>query len=265
VAHDPVILARDGAVALIRLNRPDAGNTIDMALAASLEARCREAAEDRSVRAVLFTGEGKLFCGGGDISAFASAGADAGAFLFDLATRLHQSVEILAAMEKPLVVAVNGPAAGAGLSLAIAGDVVIAARSAHFSAAYGAVGLTPDGGMSWLLPRVVGLRRAQEIILTNRRIGADEAAAIGLVTRVVDDAALAGEALAAAHALAAGPVAALAGARALLAEGAGRDLAGQLRAEANRIAQAGAGSEAREGISAFLARRKPDFLQGQTQ
>ncbi len=168
-------------------------------------------------------------------------------------------------MEKPLVVAVNGPAAGAGLSLAIAGDVVIAARSAHFSAAYGAVGLTPDGGMSWLLPRVVGLRRAQEIILTNRRIGADEAAAIGLVTRVVDDAALAGEALAAAHALAAGPVAALAGARALLAEGAGRDLAGQLRAEANRIAQAGAGSEAREGISAFLARRKPDFLQGQTQ
>ena len=257
---EPEVLSRhEGALALLTLNRPQAGNTVNMALAQSLSQAVDAAIADPAVRCLVLTGAGKLFCGGGDIGAFAAAGGDAGAFLFDLANALHLAVRALAASPKPLVTLINGPAAGAGLSLAIAGDVVLAADTAHFTAAYGAVGLTPDGGMSWLLPRLVGLRRAQEIILANRRIPAEEAAAIGLVTRVVPGESLMAEGLAAAQALADGPVGALGGARALLAQSLYTDLATQLDREAARIAEAGSGPEAAEGIAAFLQRRKPDF------
>lgn len=255
----PVLFERDGELAILTLNRPEAGNTVNMALAQALEQAVDAALGDADVRCIVLTGAGKLFCGGGDIGAFAAAGGDAGAFLFDLAEALHKSVKKLAQGGKPLVTLVNGPAAGAGLSLAIAGDVALAAPSAHFTAAYGSVGLTPDGGMSWLLPRLVGLRRAQEIILTNRRIGADEAAAIGLVTRVVAEGALMDEGLAVARALARGPLAAIGGARGLLSQSGQNDFSTQLDSEARRIAEAGNTAEAREGIAAFLERRKPDF------
>ncbi|PIK71576.1 hypothetical protein CS379_18575 [Methylobacterium frigidaeris] len=169
------------------------------------------------------------------------------------------AVSRLMRMEKPLLVLVNGPAAGAGLSLAIAGDVVLAAGSAHFTAAYGGVGLSPDGGMSWLLPRLVGLRRAQEIILTNRRIGAEEAERIGLVTRTVEDAALASEGAEVAAGLATSATRALGLARGLLADSLSSGLETQLEREARAIAEAGRTPDGREGIAAFLARRKPDF------
>ena len=255
-----VLAARDGAVAVLTLNRPQAGNTIDMALARDLEAQVDAALGDPAVRCIVLTGAGKLFCGGGDIGAFAAAGSDAGAFLSDLANALHCSVKKLASGAKPVVTLINGPAAGAGLSLAMAGDLALASASAHFSAAYGLVGLTPDGGMSWLLPRLVGLRRAQEIILTNRRVSATDAAAMGLITRVVAPEDLMGEGLAVAHALANGSLGAIGGARALLAQGFGNDLATQLDLEAARIAEAGSTAEAHEGIAAFLERRAPDFV-----
>ncbi|HZU64289.1 MAG TPA: enoyl-CoA hydratase-related protein [Novosphingobium sp.] len=257
----PVLLRHEGAVAVLTLNRPEAGNTVNMALALELEQAVNAIADDPAVRCVVLTGAGKLFCGGGDIGAFAEAGEEAPAFLHALASRLHRCVRRLAEMEKPLVTLVNGPAAGAGLSLAILGDIVLAGASAHFTAAYGLVGLTPDGGMSWLLPRLVGLRRAQEILLTNRRIGAAEAQAIGLVTRVEEEEALLAEGLALAASLAAGPTGALGGARALLAGSLQHDLASHLDTEAARIAEASATAEAREGIAAFLARRRPDFSE----
>lgn len=255
----PVLLEREGAIAVVTLNRPAAGNTVDMALARTLEDIVDELAADDGTRCVVLTGAGKLFCGGGDVGAMAAAGDAAPAFLFELATTLHRSVAKLADMAKPLVTLVNGPAAGAGLSLAITGDVVLAASSAHFTAAYGSVGLTPDGGMSWLLPRLVGLRAAQEIIITNRRIGIKEAARIGLITRAVEGGTLMAEGLAVARSLAEGPTRAIGGARSLLAASWQNDLATHLAAEATRIAEAGGGPEAREGIAAFLARRKPDF------
>ncbi|NMN04964.1 MULTISPECIES: enoyl-CoA hydratase/isomerase family protein [unclassified Novosphingobium] len=256
---DLVVLERHDAVAILTLNRPTAGNTLDMPTALRLEQQVDAAIADTAVRCVVLTGMGKLFCGGGDVSAFGTASEGPSAFLFALAGAVHRSVLKLAQMGKPLVTLVNGPAAGAGLSLAILGDVVLAAPGAHFTAAYGMVGLTPDGGMSWTLPRVVGLRRAQEIILTNRRIGAEEAAAIGLVTRTVAAEDLHAEGLAVAQRLAQGPLAAIAGARALLAESLQNDLATQLDLEVVRIAQAGAGAEAAEGIAAFAQRRAPRF------
>ncbi|MBH1992261.1 MAG: enoyl-CoA hydratase/isomerase family protein [Sphingomonadaceae bacterium] len=254
-----VLVSVDGPIATLTLNRPDAGNTLNQALADALLDAAIRCDSDPAIRCVVLTGKGKLFCGGGDIASFAEAGDAVPAFLSRLAGTLHMAVSRLLRMAKPLLVVVNGPAAGAGLSLAIAGDVVIAAQSAHFIAAYGSVGLTPDGGMSWLLPRHVGLRRAQEIILTNRKVSAEEAAAIGMVTRTVPDDQLAAEVAKTARMLADGPTGAIAGARALLLESSHSSLEGHLERETRSIATAGGSAECREGVAAFLGRRKPDF------
>lgn len=262
MSEEPILLSRDGAVATITLNRPAVGNTIDMALAVALERAVDAVIADDAVRCVVLAANGKLFCGGGDIAAFAAAGDDAPAFLGQLADALHHSVSKLAEMDKPLVVLVHGAAAGAGMSLALLGDVVLAARSASFTAAYGMVGLTPDGGMSWLLPRLVGLRHAQDIILTNRRVGAEEAAAIGLVTQVVDDADFAAAGQAMALRMAQSAAVSIAGAKRLLNASLLNSLDVQLQLEARTIAAAGGSAESREGVAAFLARRKPDFIGG---
>lgn len=255
----PILLAREGTLARITLNRPDAGNAIDPALAAELAAAADEVAADVSVRCVVLTGAGRLFCAGGDVGGMAAAGNDAPRFLRELADTLHGAILTLATMAKPLVVLVNGPAAGAGLSLALLGDVVVAGRSAHFNAAYTGIGLTPDGGMSWLLPRVVGLRRAQAMILTNERVGAEDAERLGLVTQVVDDTSLADEGNRIAARLITAPTAAIGAARGLLMAGATSTLLEHLKREAATIAAAGANAESREGVSAFLDRRKPNF------
>jgi 2-(1,2-epoxy-1,2-dihydrophenyl)acetyl-CoA isomerase len=257
--HVTVTLTKQDGVARILLDRPEQGNAIDQPLADALVAATADTAADPSIRCVVLTGAGRMFCVGGDIGAFAAAGDDAGAFLKHLADTLHVAVLTLARMAKPLVVLVNGPAAGAGMSLAALGDVVIAARSASFASAYAGIGLTPDGGMSWVLPRLVGLRRAQELLLTNRRLSAEEAASIGLVTRVVEDAELSGEGEALVARLVAAPTAALGAARRLLREGENATLEDHLAREAETIASAGDGPEGREGVAAFLARRKPDY------
>ena len=254
-----VLLHHDGAVARIVMNRPDVGNAIDPALADALAIAASRAAADPTVRCVVLTGAGRLFCAGGDVAAMAAAGEEVPGFLRSLADTLHGALVTLATMAKPLMVLVNGPAAGAGLSLALLGDVVIAARSAHFTAAYTGIGLTPDGGMSWLLPRIVGLRRAQAMILTNQRVGAEEAARIGLVTSLADDAEVAAVAREVVARLVAAPTAAIGAARRLLVDGATTAFRAHLDQEAATIAVAGGHAEAREGVAALLARRKPLF------
>lgn len=256
---EPTVLVRNAqAVCTITLNRPEVGNTIDTAMTAALEQAVQSAASDAAVRCVVLTGAGKLFCGGGDISAMAAAG-DMATYLDGLAKALHRSVVALSSMPKPLVVLVNGPAAGAGLSLAILGDVVVAARSASFSAAYGSIGLTPDGGMSWLLPRLVGLRRAQELILENRRLTASDAAAIGLISRVEDNESLMANGMETARRLAEGPTGAIGMTRALLRDSLGTRLADHLDRETQSIVAAAATPDAAEGVQAFLGRRTPRF------
>ncbi len=246
-------------IATVTLNRPDAGNAVDLVMARELVEVAIRCQTNTAIRCVVLTGAGRIFCAGGDIALFRDAGDRVDALLSDLAGMLHMVLARFARMAKPFAVLVNGPAAGAGLSLAIAGDVVLCARSAHFTAAYGALGLTPDGGMSWLLPRLVGLRKAQEIILTNRRIKADEAEHIGMVTRLVDDEALVAEGATLAATLAASPTAALGAARALLRDSFQTGFETQIESEATAIARAGASSECREGLSAYFARRSPDF------
>lgn len=254
-----VLIDQADGIARLTLNRPEQGNAIDMALAEELLAAVEAASADPSVRCVVLTGAGRMFCVGGDVGAFAAAGDEAGPFLRALANKVHEVVLALAAMAKPLVVLVNGPAAGAGLSLAAAGDIVLASDAAHFTAAYTAIGLTPDGGMSWLLPRLIGMRAAQEMILTNRRLSAEEAVTLGLVTRMVAADALEAEGAAAAARLVSAPTHALGAVRWLLMEGQTHSLAVHLDLESQTIASAAAGPEGKEGVSAFLARRKPDF------
>lgn len=255
----PLLMTRDNGIARLTLNRPEMGNAINVPLARALMEAAIECDEDESIRVVTLTGAGKLFCGGGDVGAFAGAGDKFSALLKELTAYVHSAVSRFSRMGKPMVTIINGPAAGAGFNLSLLGDIAIAAQSAHFTTAYTGIGLTPDGGATWLLPRLVGLRRAQEIILLNKRVSATEAAEIGMITRVVANDALAAEAEAIVTQLATGATRALGRTRTLLAGSFDTALETQLELEARNIAAAGRDAEGREGVAAFLAKRKPDF------
>lgn len=259
MSEPPILFDLTDGVARITLNRPQCGNAIDLPMARSLDEVSIRCEADMTIRCVMLTGAGRMFCAGGDIGAMHSADEHVDALLSELAGTLHTAMARFARMAKPLLTLVNGPAAGAGLSLAMSGDVVLAARSSHYTAAYGTIGLTPDGGMSWLLPRLVGLRRAQEIILTNRRVKADEAEAIGIVTRTVDDNALRDEGDKLAAQLANAATRAIGAARALLRESFETPLEAQMEREVATLSRAGRLPESREGLAAFLEKRPANF------
>lgn len=256
-SESPIKLAIADGIASIMLNRPEHGNAIDLALARGLADVATTVDARNDVRCVLLSAEGRFFCVGGDLQSFADAGSGTAVLMKKVTSALHAAISCLARMSKPLVVAVNGPAAGAGIGLAALGDIVLAGQSSHFTLAYTAAGLTPDAGATALLPGLIGLRRTQELLLTNRRVPAAEAAEIGLVTRVVEDSDLKSEAAATAGVLAQGPISAFGAVRRLLQASSALEV--QLEREARAISEAAAGAEGREGILAFVAKRKPDF------
>lgn len=256
---DEVLVNVAGSVAWLTLNRPQIGNAINVELAQALLNAVKRCETDDAVRCVVLGGSGRMFCAGGDVAALHQAGADLPALLDQVTTPLHAAMLRLTQMSKPLVTVVHGAAAGAGVGLACIGDLVLASPKASFTPAYAGIGLSPDGGATWLLPRLIGLRRAQEIVLTNRRLGAAEAAALGLVTRVVEEATLTAEAEALAQTLSQAPTGALGVTKRLLAQSFGESLDAQLNAEARSIAEQGASGEAREGIAAFMEKRTPRF------
>jgi 2-(1,2-epoxy-1,2-dihydrophenyl)acetyl-CoA isomerase len=215
--------------------------------------------ESPDVRAVLLTGSGKMFCSGGDLRSFAEKGDALPAGLKVLTAYLHAASSRFARMNAPMVVAVNGAAAGAGFSLAVAGDLVVAGESAKFTLAYTAAGLSPDGSSTWTLPRLVGTRRAQELMLTNRRLSAAEALDWGLVTRVVPDEELSDASRALARELAQGPTRAYGVVKTLLLSSHAEGLETQMEHEARGIAAMGGTPDGREGIQAFLETRAPKF------
>lgn len=255
----PVLFARDGAVAIVTLNRPNLGNAMDVPMSKALLDVAIACDCDRGIRAVLLNGRGKLFCAGGDLNAFAAAGPRAADLISEETAYLHSAVARFARMNKPLVVAVNGAAAGAGFGLALLGDIVIASEAAQFTLAYTSIGLSPDAGASWLLPRLVGLRKAQEMLLLNPRINAADALAAGMVTRVVSGEDLEAEALATAHKLASGPTLAFAHIRGLLLGSFSTELETQLELESRGIVDAVAGADGAGGVQAFLNKQKPVF------
>ena len=259
MGEPPLLFTREGPIARLVFNRPDVGNAVDVPSTRAMLEAAIACDEDDAIRCVVLTGAGRLFCAGGDIGGFSAVGDELPALLKELTANINAAVSILSRMAKPLLCVVNGPAAGAGLSFAILGDYVLAARSAHFTLAYGGIGLSPDGGATWLLPRLVGLRRAQELVVSNRRVGAEEAAEIGLVTRVVDDAALPAEADALAATLAATASRSIGRTRQLLLASFETSLDTQMQLEARAIAEGARDPDGREGVAAFLERRKPHF------
>jgi 2-(1,2-epoxy-1,2-dihydrophenyl)acetyl-CoA isomerase len=249
----------EGGVARITLCRPDGTNAIDLALARELLAAALLCDEDPAVRAVLLRAEGKMFCAGGDLGAFRAAGDAVPSLLKELTIPLHAAVSRLARMRAPSVAAVGGAAAGAGFSLLCGIDFVIASEKVKLTLAYTQVGLAPDGSSTWWLPRLVGPRRAAELMMTNRVLTAQEALDLGLVTRVVPPERVEAEALELAKQLAAGPTEAYGHVKRLLLSSAGESLETQMELEARAIADAARTADAREGMAAFFEKRNPTF------
>ncbi|MGW3736831.1 enoyl-CoA hydratase-related protein [Streptomyces sp. NPDC005148] len=251
----------DGGLAHVTLRRGEAGNAIDLEMARGLLDAAR-ACERESVRAVLLTGEGRSFCVGGDLREFSALSGEAlEKHLIAVTDALHDALRTFAAIDAPMVAAVQGAVAGAGIGLAAAADVTLAAENASFTAAYTGIGYSPDAGVSWFLPRLVGPKRALDLLLTNRRIAAAEAAAMGLVSRVVARGRLDAEAARAAEALRRGPTTAFGATRRLIASGLTADLGPHLDSEARALAAAAASDAGREGVTAFLGKRPPDFTR----
>ncbi len=249
---------RDG-VAHITLNRPDAANALNLEMSQELQRAMLRCDEDPAIRVALISGAGDMFCVGGDLRSFSEQGEHLPLHLKEVTTHLHAAVSRMARMNPPVVAAVHGAAAGAGLSLACACDLVVAAESARFTMAYSNAGLTPDGSSTYYLPRLVGLGRAMELTLTNRRLSAQEAMEWGIVTRVVPDEDLSENAAALASQLAAGATKALGAAKQLLHSGWTETLETQMEHETQTIADMGRTSDAHEGIAAFLEKRQAEF------
>jgi 2-(1,2-epoxy-1,2-dihydrophenyl)acetyl-CoA isomerase len=259
MAYETIDLTITKGIATLTLNRPDAANAMNLELARDLFAAALRCDEDPAVRAVVIIGAGPMFCGGGDLKAFAGQGEDLPRYLKEVTTYLHKAVSHLTRMDAPVIAAVNGSAAGGGMSLAISADLVLAAESAKFTMAYTRAGLTPDVSSTYFLSRIVGLRRALELTLTNRVLTASEAMQLGIVTRVVPAAALPAEADTLAASFASGPTAAFGAAKRLLHAGWTATLETQMELEARAIADITRGPDAREGIAAFVAKRPPRF------
>jgi 2-(1,2-epoxy-1,2-dihydrophenyl)acetyl-CoA isomerase len=254
-----VLFKVQNGVAHITLNRPEAANTINEGMGKDLMEAVTHCYDDPTIRAVLISGAGSLFSGGGDLKAFASAGQRLPSLVREVTTYLHAAISRLTRMNAPVVAAIHGAAAGAGLSLAMACDIVIAAESSRFTVAYTQAGLTPDGGLTYFLPRMVGIRRALELTLTNRIFSAKEAAEWGIVTQVVPDKELLQEAMTLASRLAAGPTEAFGVSKRLLHSGGSETLETQMESESQGLAKSAGSEDATEGIRAFLEKRSPRF------
>jgi enoyl-CoA hydratase/carnithine racemase len=254
---------RDG-VALITLNRPEARNAMSDKLTPALRTQIKERGEDPAVGALLITGAGTAFCSGGDVKGMGGHGPRGqmgfDERLTDLRQRQAALTGALVAVRKPTIAALPGAAAGAGLAIALACDVRIAARSAFVSTGYARVGLSGDYGIAWLLTRAVGSARARELMFTAERVDAERCERIGLVNRVVDDAKLQDEAFAFAKSLAEGPRVALRNMKDNLDDALHIDYPTALYREAERLVQASRTEDHKEAVRAFVEKRKPVFV-----
>ncbi|MDP9882469.1 2-(1,2-epoxy-1,2-dihydrophenyl)acetyl-CoA isomerase [Variovorax boronicumulans] len=255
-SSSPLLVGREGAVATLRFNRPAALNAIDVPMATAFLAAARTLAADKSVRAVLLSGAGKGFMAGGDLGVL-SADPKQGAA--DLIGPLHEALTVLDAMDAPLVAQVHGVAAGAGLSLMLQADFVLAAEGTRFNLAYVNVGTSCDVGASWALPRLVGMRRALEIAMLGDTYDTAAAERLGLINRVVPAAELDAEAMALAQRLAKGPTVALGHLRRLMRGSLDRDLASQLDAESAAFQSCAATADFRIGLDAFFGKKPAAF------
>jgi 2-(1,2-epoxy-1,2-dihydrophenyl)acetyl-CoA isomerase len=252
-------LSIEGGVAHMRLVRSDAGNAIDWDMVASLDESARAALEPGAARALLITAEGPTFTVGGDLAHFSSNLDDLSGELERMITTFHSTLGMLAESPIPIVTGARGAAAGGGLGLLWLADVVIAGDDLKVATGFSRLGLSGDGANSWYLPRLVGMRRAQELLVEGRVLDAEEALEWGLVSRVVPAGEVESQARSAAEVLAKGPTVGLTRIRDLIWKSGSRTIREHLQAELEGMRDTGATADAAEGVSAFIERRRPEF------
>lgn len=257
--NKPILYAVDAGVATITFNRPDALNAADAGLKTALLAALERAAASTQVRAVVLTGAGRAFCVGQDLRELVPLYDTPTADLSEIVTGFNKCALALAALPKPTIAVINGPAAGAGASFAFACDFRLMADSATISLAFAAIGLVPDTGASWTLPRLIGFARALELLTFPRPIAAGEALSLGLTTAVFPAADLADEASAYAARLACGPTRGYAMTKEALVLGQSSSYADALKTEARLQVEAGRTQDHRNAVQAFLRKEKPTF------
>jgi 2-(1,2-epoxy-1,2-dihydrophenyl)acetyl-CoA isomerase len=256
---ETLLFTVDNNVATITLNRPEAANAMNPQMARELSTAAIECDENRDIRAVIITAQGRMFCAGGDLGVFAAAGSGASALIKEMAGDLHMGISRLTRMDAPVIAAVNGTAAGAGFSLAVAADLVVSVDKAKYVMAYTNAGLSPDGSSTYFLPRRIGDRRARELMLTNRVLNASEALDWGLINQVVEETQLMSVATELAASIAIGPTRAFGAVKSLLNASFDNGLETQMELESRAIADMSRSIDGQEGMHAFLDKRKPVF------
>jgi len=249
-----------GNIAVLTMNHPEVMNAASVKMVRGLtEALDHIEKPDHGFRAIVLTGEGRGFCSGANLSEIPEEQASTAGVGSALETAYHPFLRRLRDLKMPLVTAVNGPAAGVGMSFALMGDIILAGRSAYFLQAFARIGLVPDGGSTWLLPRLVGLARARELSLLAEKLPAEKALDWGLINRVCEDEALSSDALKLAERLANGPTNSLALIRRLYWESPHNSYEVQIDLERKSQAQAGKTEDFIEGVTAFLKKRPAEF------
>ena len=258
--HQPVVVEREGAVATVRLNRPEAMNSLDTPTKEALLAALTDVAQDTGVRCVVLTGSGRAFCVGQDLKEHIRLQQSDDDSLWETVPKHYNPiVELLTTMNKPVVAALNGVAAGAGAAFAMAADFRVMVDTAGFNLAFAGIALSCDSGSSWWLPRLVGAARAKELLLLPRTVPAAECLELGLVTKVVAAEELKSAVDELAGQLAAGPTLAYGSIRQAVAFSAGHGLSESLEREGEYMALTGASADHKAAVAAFLAKEKPTF------
>ena len=260
MSYKNILVEQQGAVSVLTLNRPDSLNSFTTEMHAEVRDALEQARTDSSVRALVLTGSGRGFCAGQDLNDRAVAPGEA---MPDLGESVEKNynplIRALTTLPKPIVCAVNGVAAGAGANIALACDVVLAARSASFIQPFCKLGLIPDSGGTWILPRLVGMARARGLALLGDKISAEQALAWGMIWQVIEPEQLHSEALRLAQQLAAGPTRGYGLIKQALLASAGNSLEQQLQLEMESMREAGRSHDYREGVTAFMEKRAPQF------
>ncbi|MBF95981.1 MAG: 4-chlorobenzoyl coenzyme A dehalogenase-2 [Alphaproteobacteria bacterium MarineAlpha9_Bin4] len=258
--YNSIIYEKKSSIAKITLNKPDAGNTLDLQLAKELYSASLNAASDDNIKALILTANGKLFCGGGNLKFLLSNKKEVKKILLEMTMYFHGAISRMARMNAPVIVGVNGTAGGGGFSLAITGDIIYAVKDAKFTLAYTNAGLSPDGSSTYYLPRIVGMKKAKELMLTNRLFSAEEAHDMGLIDLVFNSNIELNEAInKQAEVFSKGPINAYKSVKKLLSESFNNGLESQMEAESIHISNNAESKDGIEGITAFSEKRKPNF------
>ncbi len=260
MAYKSITYEKTGTIAKLVLNRPEAGNTLNLNLAEELFDALNYASTDQSLKALILTGKGKLFCGGGDLKYLLDNKESVKETLLKMTHYFHGAISRIVKLGIPVIVGINGTAGGGGFSLAITGDIIYSIKSAKFTLAYTKAGLSPDGSSTYFLPRIVGLKKAKELMLTNRLFSAEEALKMGLIDKVIEKEELLEEELhKQAETFSKGPTGAYYSVKKLLNVSFTNGLETQMDIEGLSIAENAQSEDGMEGMIAFSEKRSPKF------